>query len=356
MGYYGFDAANMYGYSTARVKALEARLLTKATMQSVLGSKDAEGVMALLLQTDYKKDLEAFGGMAMKTEQVDFALSKNLASSVGKLVTITPVNQRNIIRAIVGRWDLHNVKLAMDAKEKGEGFDLISRYVIDYGIYNSQALKEAMREPNVESLLARLLINSPYKGIITEALETYKKTKSGLEAEIVMDKIYYNNLGAVMMKLVDIDPESARVIRMDIDMRNVLLLIRAKRYMMEFAKISQNIINNGTLKPQKLQELYNSSKDIESLVKEVKVFDLGRELDAYRRGNAHLLAFEIGMKNQIFGTSMNLLRHSVLSFGTVLAYSYLKEIEIFTLRIIMNGRRYNLTKEELAGMIIWRAE
>ena len=66
-----------YGYSSARVKAMESRLITNKTMQEIINAKDASTIIEILFQGDYKHDLEEFGGLEIKGELIDFALSKN---------------------------------------------------------------------------------------------------------------------------------------------------------------------------------------------------------------------------------------------------------------------------------------
>ncbi|MDE1762253.1 MAG: V-type ATPase subunit [Candidatus Micrarchaeota archaeon] len=353
----GYSAAALYGYSTARVKAMESKLITKDLMQNIINSKSVESMVSLLAQTDYKKDLEEFGGKELKSDLIDFALSRNLASNVGKLITVTPIVQKGIIRSIVGKWDLYNVKLAIDAKERNMKFESISRYVIDYGLYNASVLKEVMNEPNVESMISRMMINSPYKNLLAGALENYRKERSAVDVNRTIDRMYYNQLGSIITKLLDMHYESATIIKADIDMRNLLLLIRSKRYSVKFEQIEPSIIQNGSMKPAQLRDLYEGAKDMESLVKEIKVFDLSAELDRYRQmKRKELLIFEIGMQNSIFNKSIKLLRHSVLSIGTIVAYAYMKEIEVFTLRILIKGKAYSLGQDELSRMIVWKAE
>ncbi len=78
----GSAAARHFGSSSARVKAMESRLMTSKAMQEIINAKDASSIIAILFQGDYKKDLEEFGGLEIKGELIDFALSKNLAKSV----------------------------------------------------------------------------------------------------------------------------------------------------------------------------------------------------------------------------------------------------------------------------------
>ena len=59
------------------------------------------------------------------------------------------------------------------------------------------------------------------------------------------------------------------------------------------------------------------------------------------------------MRNQIFNTEPKLLRLSVLSFGSLVDYVYLKEIEVFTLRALIKSKEYGLTKEEISKLVVW---
>ncbi|MDE1850604.1 MAG: V-type ATPase subunit [Candidatus Micrarchaeota archaeon] len=353
----GYEAASLYGYSTARVKAMESKMIRKEVMQSIINAKDIPNMLSILVQTDYKRNLEEYGGVNIKSDMIDFALSKNLGNNVDKLITIAPIVNRGIVRAIAGKWDMYNIKLAIEAKEKGASFADISKYVIDYGTYNSTTLKELMNEPNIESMINRAMINSPYRKTLAAALETYRKEKSALSAAITIDKLYYEQMGSIIIRLIDMHHESAQVIKADMDMRNLLMLIRAKRHEMKFADFGGTLIEKGSIKVNQLRELYEGAKDLESMIKEIKVFDLSEELGRYKANKRkELLIFEMGMKNSIFNKSIKLLKHSVLSIGTIIAYAYLKEIEVFTLRIIIKGKTYGLGREELAKMMVWKAE
>ncbi|MDE1856081.1 MAG: V-type ATPase subunit [Candidatus Micrarchaeota archaeon] len=353
----GYAAASIYGYSTARVKAMESKMIPSETMQGIVNAKDVSSMLSLLAQTDYKKDLEEFGGVNIKADMIDFALSKNLGYNVNKLITVSPIVVRGIVRAIVGKWDLSNIKLAIEAKSRGGTFNDISRYIVDYGIYNSAALKELMNEPSVEGVINRAMINSPYRKMLAAALEGYRKGKSALEASITIDKAYYDNLGSSIIKLLDMHHESAQIIKLDIDTKNLLYLIRGKKYGAKFTDFSNSLLGNGTIKFDQLRDLYESAKDLESLVREIKVFDLSAALDSYKTAKRkEMLIFEMAMKNDLLNRSMKLLKHSVLSIGTVISYAYLKEIEVFTLRIAIKGKGYGLGRDELSKMMVWKAE
>ncbi len=351
----GSGAARHYGYSSARVKAMEARLITKKTMQDIVNAKETSNILAILFQGDYKEDIEAFGGLAIKQEMIDFALSKNLAKNSAKLVQISPTTERKIMRGIVGKWELGNIKLGLEAKDRNVDYDHIASLIVDFGRHDANAVKDAMREDTIEGMMNKFMINSPYAKILHGALEAYRKTKNVADAIAEIDKGYYRELGNVILGLRVIHNESAIMLKMDIDMKNLMILVKAKRSNMKFGDISNYIIPGGRMKESELEQLFTSGKDVESMMMQVKTYDLKEAVEMYKsNGRKRLIVFEIGLKNAILNDSMRLLKHSILSFGAILAYSYLKEIEIFTLRILIHSRMYGLSKEETERLLVWR--
>jgi len=352
MSYIG-PVSSRYAYSTARVKAMESDLIAPAVMKNIMQAKDIGSILSLLSQTSYKKELEQFGGIKISSDMIDFALSKNLALNVSKLITITPMEDKSITRAIIGKWDIYNIELAIEAKYSKKSFEDIAKYIIDYGPYNANVIKEALGEASVDGLISKLSINSPYKDILAQALDEFRKSGDALKVNMLIDKLYYQKLGSLMPRIRNLSPEAATIIKLDIDMRNMLNLIRAKRYALKFNEISEGIIKNGSLGIEELQAIYENAKNEEDVAKNAKVFDLSNEAEVYKK-ERRLFVFEIGMRNQILSKGIKMLSHTLLSFGTILAYAYIKDIEVLTLRIIIKSKQYALPQDEVARMILWK--
>jgi V/A-type H+-transporting ATPase subunit C len=350
----GLNEAMKYAYSTGRIKAMEAKLVSKQAMESIINAKDGSTMLSLLFETGYREEITEYGGVAITAEHIDFALSKNLAKDVSKLYAISPNEDKDLIRAIMGKWDLYNIKLALEAKDRQLGYDAIAMYLIDYGRYDAAAVKDVMREPTAEGMLNRFMINSPYRTILSLAYEIYLRGKNMNETIAAIDKGYYDSLNKTIMKLDYVHKPTARVMRTEIEMVNALTLIRAKKLGLKFQEIQNDLVWSPGADGRGLQQMYDSAPNVEAIVAQIKAFDLRNALEVYRR-NGQLLSFEIGMRNGIFDASMRLLRHAMLSFGTIVAYMYMKEIEVYTLRISINSAYYGLSKEDLSRLMIWKA-
>lgn len=348
-------SSTMYGYSSTRVKAMESKLLDRSTFAQLAKMENVGSMIGLLLQTNYREYLEQFGGKEVHDELVDFALSKSLGVDLKKLIAIVPKEQKEMTAHIVGRSDTQNIKLVFYAKIYNKSFDDISRYIVESYNIDSETMKRALEEQTLEGATERLAVRTPYGNIVRNALATYKKTSNLTEANATIDIGFYKELESAVTKLSEVSRESASVVKLDIEMRNILTLLRAKKYGIKIDKLNDILIERGTTSVEKLLELFENSKSVNELAANVKSFDLKHALERYEKeGNRRMLLFEISMRNTIFKRAVSLLQHSTLSYAVIMGYYYLKEMEVFTLRVLINGKSYGLTKEEIDEMINWQ--
>lgn len=122
---------------------------------------------------------------------------------------------------------------------------------------------------------------------------------------------------------------------------------------MKFQALEHYFVANGTMGIKEMMHIYDSSQSLEELVQRITSFDLKESLEAYRR-TGQMVSFEIGMNNYILNKGLSVLRIAILSFGTLLEYMYLKELEVRTLRIAINSKIYGLAPEDVNRLIAWR--
>ncbi|VVB76605.1 V-type ATP synthase subunit C [uncultured archaeon] len=350
----GFRDAIKYGYSNTRVKAMESKLITKDATERMLASKEIESIGASLLQTAYKDYIEEFGGTKSMGKLIDFALSKSLGHDVNRMIDLAPKSQKEIVRSIVGVWDISNIKFMIGALSTGKSFDDISRYLIDTKYAGPAKIREAMATNSAESAIGKLVLGTPYKSVLKSALEAYRKSKDPMDVDSAIDEAYYSGLGDTMEKLREINKASADLIGRRIDVKNVLTLLNAKKHGAEFATIRKYLVPNGGMGMHRMASLFESSKTVEALAGSVAAFDLKSAIADYEASrNKSLLTFEIAMMNEVFAGAFKTVRHSVLSFSTIIGYVYLKEMEVSALRVIVKGKSYELGEAEIRKMISW---
>jgi V/A-type H+-transporting ATPase subunit C len=351
----GYREARLYAYSNARVKAMESKLIPRSTMDELAKLDSIEPILARLLQTSYSKSIEEYGGAQIRGELVDFALSSDLAKSLYKLERVTPAPKKKLILLFISKFEISNVKLMLDAKAKQRRFEDIERYLVETGHMSKALMRDAFQgERDVESLAAKMARSMPYKELLSRAMSAYGRSKDVLEAENEIDKQFYEMLSGSSSLLWKTSPEAAKLIKNEIEMKNMLTLLRAKRYGLTEQEVASAFIGNGITSGTGLMALFRSSKGVDDLATSVKSFDLKEALRLYQQSKGtQMLRFEIAMRNSLFRMAMHLLRHSVLSFGTLAGYAYIKEMEVFALRTLVEGKQHGLSSAEVGELITW---
>ncbi|MEM3791164.1 MAG: V-type ATPase subunit [Candidatus Micrarchaeaceae archaeon] len=344
------NKAAYYGYFSARTKAMSRLLLSDEEISQIIEAKDYGEIVSILYQKDFKEDLEEFGGVKIREDMIEFALSKNLARSLIKLSIASPPIERNATLHILGKWELENLKVALQAKDSGKKFEDIEKYLIDYGRYKAQIMKEYMKEESIEGILERASINSPYKKELEEGIEEYRKSKNIRRAIAKMFNAYYSSLKGLMVWIRAAQPEAARIIKKDIDIKNLLLFLEGKKIRRNLESIKEEEIEGGTLELGKIEEIYSKSDSYD------KLLEMLPSIGIKTYGTRSVVEAEAMMRRELLEHSKRLLSHLSLSYGTIIAYAYAKDAEIFNLRIIINGKKFGIEREEMKKMIIWKRE
>jgi V/A-type H+-transporting ATPase subunit C len=342
-----------YGYSNTRVKAMKANMLSKEKINEILQMENLSQIIALLLKTDYKEDIEEFGGLNIYTNLIDFALNKHIARTVEKLIRITPKREKEVIEKLLVKLDLYNLKLILYSKATNKSYDSIRKYIIESSKIPNIIIKEALEQSTLDDAINKLIKKTPYKKILESIKEIYKKSNNIEEVEEIVDRYFFEEFGKNAKIIEKYSINAAKIIAMDVEIRNLLMLIRSKKYNLSEEQLKQLLIPYGITKTKELLYIYENSKDLKELINNIKSFDLREVFNKYEKENKRLLTFEISMKNQLFKKIKILLAHEVLSIGTIIYFFYLKEREVLNLRIIINSKIYGIGNKDVEEMIGW---
>ncbi|MEM3781557.1 MAG: V-type ATPase subunit [Candidatus Micrarchaeaceae archaeon] len=341
-----------YGYANARIKAMESMLLNESTMQKLRKAKNSEELISILYDTAYKQDLVAFGGLGIKDSLLDFAISRNLSKSLEKLVRITPDKHRSIMRSLLSKWDFANIKLAIEAKARGMPYGAVANYIVDRGPFNAAIIKESLEKEDVRSLLGFLSAKAPavYRLPITKAAQAYETGMSAFAAIDAIDMGAYELVGAAARALFAKDGKAARMARMTIDIQNAITLVRAKAAGASFGSLAKRLLKGGSIGADAFADAYAKSNNVDELAAALNRLGLGSIAEAYERTRS-LTQLELGMRKHMLEKSKASLAE-VLSFSALLAYAYVKELEIINLRVLIKSKQYGLGEPELSMLVV----
>jgi V/A-type H+-transporting ATPase subunit C len=346
-----FNKVLRYGYSNTRVKAMKSKMLSKEIIDEIAQLNNISQAVALLFKTDYKDNIEMFGGADIETSLIDFALNQNLSDTADRLIRITPTNAKAIISSIVSKWDMYNIKLIIYAKTSNKKYEDIKEFIIKSKNISDIIIKDSLSQNSFYDTTNELSLKTPYKKLMIMINEIYKKTGNIDDTQDIIDKYFFTEFSKIVPLLGRESKESAKIISFDIEIRNVLMLIRAKIYNLDESKLKELLIPNSTTSISKLITIYSESKNLKELTERIESFNLTEVYNKYEKPS--LLDFEIEMKKTFFRKINSLMTRSVLSIGAIIGFYYLKEREILILRTLIKSKNYNLKSNEIKEMIEW---
>ena len=75
-----------------------------------------------------------------------------------------------------------------------------------------------------------------------DALKRFRKDKSVIETVSEIDNDYYVLLSNSVNKVAALDKDAAQILRMDIDMKNMLTMLKAKRQGIQYSEVENSMI------------------------------------------------------------------------------------------------------------------
>ncbi|NJE03941.1 V-type ATP synthase subunit C [Thermococcus sp. MV11] len=327
-----------YSYPNARIKAMEAKLLTEQRFNELAESRTLQNFVVSLEDTDYRDyfaDLSSYD-----IESIERALERALAGTYELMVKILPKRSAPFFRLMLEEWDVRNIASVVKAKLAGEP---ASDYVVELGTMLPKV--KAMAEAKTMEEILVILEGTPYE-------EPYQKLLLGemslREFETELYKMHY----AKLLNYALSRKEDERVIleefvRLRIDKLNLLTVLRAKSAGMAAEEIKPMLIPGGSVKLDPLLHV----DDLGMALAELDSTKYGKVIrDVREEVERDLGVLERALERHIVERLSELNRFYPLSVATPLGYVLQKEREIRKLRAIAKLISDGLEPERIKEM------
>lgn len=329
--------ATEYMYASARIAALENRMVGKERVNALLEAKGRAEVMARLgeLGEAYRLPASAEGGTALDGETVSAATEEMLSAILrGAFADVRDsVPDAEVYRYFSYPYDCNNVKALLKCSIRGadpEGM------LFDFGSVSVDDLKVAMQEGKYD-----LLPPAMAEGII-QAKETFAKTGDPQLIDAILDKACY----ADMLASAEDTGSSTLVgwVKTKIDLVNVMICVRILRMKRgEAGKLfmKEALLDGGALEKSFFETVYDGGE--EALWKGLmnQYYSFVRAVDA---SDKSLAAIERCADDY----HMRLVRDDArVPFGVEVAGGYLLgcETAVKNIRIILAAKDAGLSAE-----------
>ncbi len=352
--------SSSYSSSFGRLQSLSTNFLSKDTIQSLVKAEDVADIRRMLESTWYGPEIERASSLYSPPELLEVALNRHLVE-INKIVLETaPFSGKNAIRAYLLKWDIHNIELILSSKIIGrtitetEPFLVSSRNFpagITGGNITHDEMKIILSQPGIEGVV-NYLVKYKYGTIIMQHFDAIQKTKDLSHLMVDLMAYYYSTL-IESLKFFQGDEGVIRdVIRMQIDKKNILSLLKGKNSNLDRELVNKHLIDGGHIALNELLEMFGS-KNVEEFVNRIEErLIMGDLLETYRKTHS-LIDFEIAMDQFISTNYVQRLKNISLSIGYIFHFIIIAEFEWDNIKRIAYGKRYGIPMERIKSMLLF---
>ena len=315
-----------YLYISARIHAMENKLLTRERMERMLSARNAEEAAKVLAECGYG-DFPSLTPAA-----IEHTLDEARLSLFAELRRSAP--DPAIVDVFCIKYDYHNAKVLLKAQATGQSPDEL---LLDAGRYPAGRLKEDYLQGDLSRYSAT------FAQAVAQAKELLASSGDPQAADLLLDQAYYAEMLAAAKAARSAFLEG--YVRLSIDSVNLRSVVRSARMGKGPHFLRRVLLPEGNVKIDSLLPAGAGAADLAGLFAHTYLTAAAQEGAEAMRGGS-LTQFERLCDNAL---TAYLSQGKRVAFGEhpLIGYLYAKENELTTIRIILTGRLAGLGAETI---------
>jgi len=310
---------------SARIRALENRMLTGEKLERLIEAGDTGQARKLLAQSGYSDS----GTLEEVLTQARGELFRELSAAVP---------DPGLIQVFQVKYDCHNAKTILKAQAMGVE---PNRLLLSGGRYEPAQLLDCWQRESLGSL-------SPiFRTAMERAWKSLQEERDPQRADLILDRACYEEMGALAGELSS--PFLQGYVRLAVDAANLRAAVRAHRMERGGDFLRRVLLPGGNVSSEAIAAARGEGlADVFQGGALAQAAELGAGLT--RPGSGALTAFERECDNALTGYLSAARR---ISFGeeTVIGYLYAKEQEFTAIRAVFAGRAAGLDGETIRSRL-----
>ena len=310
---------------SARVRAMENRLLTRERMDRMIEARDTGEAMKVLTECGYPD-----------SGSLESALAQVRAETVRDLEGAVP--DRRLVEIFQLKYDYHNAKAILKAQAMGQD---VHRLLLPGGRYDGESLLEGWRREDMRGC------SEPFQRAMAQAWTVLSESKDPQQADLVLDRACYSEMAQLAKEIGS--PFLEGYVRLCVDVANLRTAVRVSRMGKEGDFLRQVLLSGGTVSEQTI-----ASARGDALGEVFRSGPLAQAAEAGAKlaqpGGGALTAFERMCDDAV---TAYLAAGRRIPFGeqAVVGYLYAREAELTAIRTIFAGRAAGLDGDTIRARL-----
>lgn len=321
-----------YAYATARIRAIETKLMDKNKLDRLMDMTDPAQTAKLLMESGY--GIDHVENSKDGTHNVEALLSSELKKAYDLLVEILPNPQ--VIDLFKRRYDYLNGKLILKAEFLGID---VMKSLSPMGTVKPEKLFRMITDRKMNDL------PETFANAVLESIEAFSQTRDPQAIDFIMDRASFENM-AIDAKETE-EPYLQELVRRLADTANIRVFIRAKLISGNRELVSKALVNGGSVPEKTYEELADKSLDqfFEAL-KFTELAGLSPELSEAVKHPGGISQIEKVLDDSIT-RYLKQSKYVAMGIEPVIAYLFFKETEIKNARLIITGQVNKISQETI---------
>jgi len=355
----------VYGYANARVHGLYSQFLTPEQLHALTIAPTTDSMVELLERTSYKEDLVALSLQFKGDDLMELAVSRNFARFATKLLNFCPAGAEPVLRAILARWDVHNLKIVLLARRQKKTFESVLPYLVLAGTLDEDKLRLFYSAPDPETIYHLLRVGESGQ-ILNLTLENeprmterLRKTMLAIDSvptlQLMMDELdrltYFMTLKATSGFG---DKDMASVISLlsaAADEKNLSTILRLRAVGVRPSEVRKYLVPGGHFPENKWVALASEGPESPAFRSVCARMGWAGALVQYDKDHS-LSNFEVSMARLSAMRSIKAFRSSQMSIGVLVGALLLKEQDMGNIRKVIRGKTLRLPPAEIEKMLV----
>jgi vacuolar-type H+-ATPase subunit C/Vma6 len=346
------QSVGKYSFANAKIHARLSSLLARETVAKLTGARDFAEFHAVLRGTVYE-DVFAKPEAAADSRLAERLLMEEEVQWHADLIKALKEPERSLVAMMIERYEIENLKVALRVRE-GEREKRELSYIIRTELPHKLPLASIAAARTIEEALP-YLEGTPYLSPLKKSLEDCKQRGTLFPAEIALELDLYRRVNACVGTLSRRDrPIARKLIGIEIDLRNIIWLVRLKFYcgISSSDLVNYNMPGGYRLTNRQLRHAFlpDSMKDVFTILALITLeheFRIAADLLRDEGDLGKLYFLEIVLWKYMLTETRKILGGYPFTIGTVLGYLIMKRNEIRNVITILNGIALKLEKGEI---------
>jgi V/A-type H+-transporting ATPase subunit C len=346
-----------YDYINARIKGMKSRLLDPPVFESLILKPDVESIIAELVNTPYKEEIEKATVQYSGIMCIEVALRKDFTNAFRKILRYMKGGESEMyIKILLSRWDVQNIKTILRGKNIHVTSAEILECLVPAGELDETTLVELIKQPDVKAVIDLLATwGIDYAKPLTRNFKEYSEKRDLSILEYAIDRFYFENaLKAVKGEKYD-DAVIRDMIMAEIDVTNIKSVLRIIRDKIDIEDAQRFLIKGGImLDTEKLLTMMRSGT-LEGAIKHLETTPynfLSKVPEEILRAEK-ISVFEKELEKYLIKRGISRFLGDPLSIAIAIGYVWAKYNEITNIRIIARCKTADVPEKDIRGELVY---